>query len=34
MTTWSYATIRHAPADGYLAVTDGRRHVLARMDTP
>jgi hypothetical protein len=34
MTTWSYATIRAAPVDAYLAITDGSRHVLARMDDP
>lgn len=32
--TWSYATIRHAPVDGYIAITDGSRHVLARTDDP
>lgn len=32
--TWTYATIRPAPVDGYLAITDGSRHVLARMDGP
>jgi hypothetical protein len=32
--TWSYATIRPAPVDGYIALTDGSRHVLVRTDDP
>jgi len=34
MTTWTYATIRTAPVDAYLAITDGPRHVLAPAGDP